>query len=143
MKKGSKSKNKKEEKNNKTAKKETNKEKKIESNKDSILFRDVINVLLKVEKCKGVNSKDAVKEILCDFFINVIENHPKDFTKIYYFLSHKIGPTYLIPDLQVQADIMEDLVIKIFNLSDNSLKDNLRHYGDLGQVASDIKQTNE
>ena len=44
----------------------------------------IFNVLLKIEKCKGVNSKDAVKKILCDFFINVIENNPKDFTKIYY-----------------------------------------------------------
>jgi len=111
--------------------------------KNSILFREIVDVLIKIEKCKGANSKDIVKEILSDLFITIIENHPQDLTKIYYFLSYKLGPSYLIPDLQIQADKLEELVIKLFNLSDNSLKDNLRHYGDLGQVASDIKQTNE
>jgi DNA ligase-1 len=114
-----------------------------EKNKNSILFREFVDVLLKIEKCKGLNSKDTVKETLCDFFIHIFEKYPQDFTKIYYFLSYKIGPTYLIPDLVILSDKLEEMVIRLFNLSDNSLKDNLKHYGDLGQVASDIKQTDE
>ena len=38
-----------------------------------ILFHDLIYILLKIEKYKGVNSKDFDKELLSDFFANIIE----------------------------------------------------------------------
>ena len=35
---------------------------------NSILFKEIVDVLLKVEQCKGENSKDAVKELLSNLF---------------------------------------------------------------------------
>ena len=68
--------------------------------KSSITFRELIDLLVKIEKYKGANAKDYLKEILSEFFIEIIENYRQDLSKIiisktilYYFLSYKLGPT--------------------------------------------------
>ena len=45
-----------------------------DKSKNTIDFKEVVDVLLKIEKCKGVNFKDVIKEILSEFFIKVIKN---------------------------------------------------------------------
>ena len=115
----------------------------VDKSKNTIDFRDVVDVLLKIEKCKGVNFKDIIKEILSEFFIKVIKNYPQDLSKIYYFLSYKLGPAYLIPDLELSNDKLESLVQKLFNISETLLIGNLKQTGDLGQVAYDLKKVME
>ena len=69
------------------------KEKEKEKEKEtSILFKDIVDVLLKVEQCKGENSKDAVKELLSNLFIKIINDYSPDLPKVSYFLSSKVGP---------------------------------------------------
>ena len=110
-------------------------------NKDhSILFRDIVDVLLKVETCKGENSKDAVKELLSNLFVNIINNYSTDLPKIYYFLSSKVGPEYISPEFGIGEGILEKIVGKVIGISDKQIKEKLIETGDLGLVASEGKK---
>ena len=62
----------------------------LSKSKSSITFRELIDLLVKIEKYKGANAKDCLKEILSEFFIEIIENYRQDLSKIYYFLSYKL-----------------------------------------------------
>jgi len=107
---------------------------------NSILFRDIVDVLLKVETCKGENSKDAVKELLSNLFVNIINNYSADLPKIYYFLSSKVGPEYISPEFGIGEGILEKIVGKVIGISDKILKEKLIETGDLGTVASEGKK---
>lgn len=107
---------------------------------NSILFRDIVDVLLKVETCKGENSKDAVKELLSNLFVNIINNYSADLPKIYYFLSSKVGPEYISPEFGIGEGILEKIVGKVIGISDKILKEKLIATGDLGTVASEGKK---
>ena len=106
----------------------------------SILFRDIVDVLLKVENCKGENSKDAAKELLSNLFVNIINNYSADLPKIYYFLSSKVGPEYISPEFGIGEGILEKIVGKVIGISDKILKEKLIATGDLGTVASEGKK---
>ena len=106
----------------------------------SILFRDIVDVLLKVETCKGENSKDAAKELLSNLFVNIINNYSADLPKIYYFLSSKVGPEYISPEFGIGEGILEKIVGKVIGISDKILKEKLIETGDLGTVASEGKK---
>ena len=67
------------------------KDKDTKNKENSILFKEIVDVLLKVEQCKGENSKDAVKELLSNLFIKIINEYSQDLPKVYYFLSSKVG----------------------------------------------------
>jgi len=110
---------------------------------NSILFKEVTEALLKIEKIQGSNSRDLKKEVLYTLFQRVIENYPKDLCKLYYFLAIKLGPTYLVPEIQLTEDKIEALVGKVLDLNEYILSQNLKQTGDLGQVASDIKRSSE
>ena len=112
-------------------------------NKNTLEFRELIDLLLQIEKCKGVNSRDVVKELLSEFLVKIIENYPQDLSKIYYFLNYKLGPSYLTPDLEISFDKLEALVQKLFGVNENLLLTNLKQTGDLGQVAYELKKINE
>ena len=113
----------------------------INNNKDnSILFREIVDVLLKVETCKGENSKDAVKELLSNLFVNIINNYSDDVPKIYYFLSSKVGPEYISPEFGIGEGILEKIVGKVIGISDKQIKEKLIETGDLGIVASEGKK---
>jgi len=110
---------------------------------DSIPFKEVVECLSKIEKIKGVNSQELKKEVLSILFKNIIENHPKDLSKMYYFLNIKLGPTYLVPEIQITEDKIEVMVGKILDLNEYVLIQNLKRTGDLGAIAYDIKKTSE
>ena len=112
-------------------------------NKNTLEFRELIDLLLQIEKCKGVNSRDVVKELLSEFLVKIIEHYPQDLSKIYYFLNYKLGPSYLTPDLEISFDKLEALVQKLFGVNENLLLTNLKQTGDLGQVAFELKKINE
>ena len=118
--------------------KSTNKNSKTKDG--SILFRDIVDVLLKVETCKGENSKDAVKELLSNLFVNIINNYSEDVPKIYYFLSSKVGPEYISPEFGIGEGILEKIVGKVIGISDKQIKERLIETGDLGTVASEGKK---
>ena len=116
---------------------------KLEKEKEkgnSILFKDIVDVLLKVEQCKGENSKDAVKELLSNLFIKIINEYSQDLPKVYYFLSSKVGPEYISPEFGIGEGILEKIVGKVIGISDKQLKDRLIETGDLGIVASEGKK---
>ena len=96
--------------------------------------------MLKVETCKGENSKDAVKELLSNLFVNIINNYSADLPKIYYFLSSKVGPEYISPEFGIGEGILEKIVGKVIGISDKILKEKLIETGDLGTVASEGKK---
>ena len=110
------------------------------NSENSILFRDIVDVLLKVETCKGENSKDAAKELLSNLFVNIINNYSADLPKIYYFLSSKVGPEYISPEFGIGEGILEKIVGKVIGISDKILKEKLIETGDLGTVASEGKK---
>ena len=110
------------------------------NSENSILFRDIVDVLLKVETCKGENSKDAAKELLSNLFVNIINNYSTDLPKIYYFLSSKVGPEYISPEFGIGEGILEKIVGKVIGISDKILKEKLIETGDLGTVASEGKK---
>ena len=111
------------------------------NNKDnSILFREIVEVLLKVETCKGENSKDAVKELLSNLFVNIITNYSEDVPKVYYFLSSKVGPEYISPEFGIGEGILEKIVGKVIGISDKQIKEKIIETGDLGTVASEGKK---
>ena len=117
------------------------KEKEKEKEKEtSILFKDIVDVLLKVEQCKGENSKDAVKELLSNLFIKIINEYSQDLPKVYYFLSSKVGPEYISPEFGIGEGILEKIVGKVIGISDKQLKERLIETGDLGIVASEGKK---
>ena len=107
---------------------------------ESILFKEIVDVLLKVELCKGENSKDAVKELLSNLFINIINNFPHDLPKVYYFLTSKVGPEYISPEFGIGEGILEKSVGKVIGISDKQLKEKVIESGDLGIVASEGKK---
>jgi len=116
---------------------------KLEKEKEkgnSILFKDIVDVLLKVEQCKGENSKDAVKELLSTLFIKIINEYSQDLPKVYYFLSSKVGPEYISPEFGIGEGILEKIVGKVIGISDKQLKERLIETGDLGIVASEGKK---
>ena len=117
-----------------------NKKDKEKNNEDSILFREIVDVLLKVEQCKGENSKDAVKELLSNLFIKIINEYPQDLPKVYYFLSSKVGPEYISPEFGIGEGILEKIVGKVIGISDKQLKEKLIETGDLGIVACEGKK---
>ena len=106
----------------------------------SIFFREIVDVLLKVETCKGENSKDAVKELLSNLFVNIINNYSEDVPKVYYFLSSKVGPEYISPEFGIGEGILEKIVGKVIGISDKQIKEKLIETGDLGTVASEGKK---
>ena len=108
--------------------------------KNSMPFGDLVDILLKIEKDIGVNSKNYVKDILSEFFVKIIDNYPQDLVKIYYFFNYKIGPSYLIPEMYIAEEKLEKMLEKIFCLFENSLKYKLGEIGDLGQVAANTKK---
>jgi DNA ligase-1 len=110
---------------------------------NSIPFKDVVEALSKIERIKGANSKDLKKEVLSSLFKNIIENYKKDLSKLYYFLNIKLGPTYLVPEIQITEDKIEVIVGKILDLNEYVLIQNLKKTGDLGAIAYDIKKTSE
>ena len=116
------------------------KNKNCQTKDGSILFRDIVDVLLKVETCKGENSKDAVKELLSNLFVNIINNYSEDVPKIYYFLSSKVGPEYISPEFGIGEGILEKIVGKVIGISDKQIKERLIETGDLGTVASEGKK---
>ena len=59
------------------------------------------------------------------------------------FLTYKVGPAYLIPNLTIKHDILESLVQKLYNTPHYYILNNLKNLGDLGLVASKIKEENE
>jgi DNA ligase-1 len=107
---------------------------------DSFLFREIVDVLLKVENCKGENSKDAVKELLSNLFVNIITNYSYDVPNVYYFLSSKVGPEYISPEFGIGEGILEKIVGKVIGISDKQIKERLIETGDLGTVASEGKK---
>ena len=107
---------------------------------DSILFREIVDVLLKVENCKGENSKDAAKELLSNLFVNIITNYSDDVPRVYYFLSSKVGPEYISPEFGIGEGILEKIVGKVIGISDKQIKERLIETGDLGIVASEGKK---
>ena len=114
---------------------------KNKDNKDnSILFREIVDVLLKVENCKGENSKDAAKELMSNLFVNIINNYSEDVPKVYYFLSSKVGPEYISPEFGIGEGILEKIVGKVIGISDKQIKERLIETGDLGTVASEGKK---
>ena len=120
--------------------KDKNKSTKEKEKRDSIFFREIVDVLLKVEQCKGENSKDAVKELLSNLFIKIINDYPQDLPKVYYFLSSKVGPEYISPEFGIGEGILEKIVGKVIGISDKQLKEKLIETGDLGIVASEGKK---
>ena len=127
--------------NESTKKEPINSTQKNVNNKDnSILFREIVDVLLKVETCKGENSKDTVKELLSNLFVNIINNYSEDVPKIYYFLSSKVGPEYISPEFGIGEGILEKIVGKVIGISDKQIKEKLIETGDLGTVASEGKK---
>ena len=116
------------------------KDKPEKDKENSILFKDIVDVLLKVEQCKGENSKDAVKELLSNLFIKIINEYSQDLPKVYYFLSSKVGPEYISPEFGIGEGILEKIVGKVIGISDKQLKDRLIETGDLGIVASEGKK---
>ena len=115
-------------------------QKKVNNKESSIFFREIVDVLLKVETCKGENSKDAVKELLSNLFINIINNYSSDLPKVYYFLSSKVGPEYISPEFGIGEGILEKIVGKVIGISDKQIKEKLIETGDLGIVASEDKK---
>ena len=115
-------------------------QKKVNNKESSIFFREIVDVLLKVEICKGENSKDAVKELLSNLFINIINNYSSDLPKVYYFLSSKVGPEYISPEFGIGEGILEKIVGKVIGISDKQIKEKLIETGDLGIVASEGKK---
>ena len=115
-------------------------QKKVNNKESSIFFREIVDVLLKVETCKGENSKDAVKELLSNLFINIINNYSSDLPKVYYFLSSKVGPEYISPEFGIGEGILEKIVGKVIGISDKQIKEKLIETGDLGIVASEGKK---
>ena len=116
------------------------KDKDTKNKENSILFKEIVDVLLKVEQCKGENSKDAVKELLSNLFIKIINEYSQDLPKVYYFLSSKVGPEYISPEFGIGEGILEKIVGKVIGISDKQLKDRLIETGDLGIVASEGKK---
>ena len=110
---------------------------------NSIYFKEVAEAFLKIEKIQGSTARDLKKEVLSTLFARVIENHPKDLSKLYYFLVVKLGPTYLVPEIQMTEDKIEALVGKVLDLNEYILNQNLKQTGDLGQVAYDVKKSSE
>lgn len=115
-------------------------QKNVNNKEGSIFFREIVDVLLKVETCKGENSKDAVKELLSNLFINIINNYSSDLPKVYYFLSSKVGPEYISPEFGIGEGILEKIVGKVIGISDKQIKEKLIETGDLGIVASEGKK---
>ena len=113
------------------------------NNKSSIYFSEFVEILNQLEKCKGITNRDLAKQTLIDLFVRIINDYPQDFTKIYYFLTYKVGPAYLIPNLTIKHDILESLVQKLYNTPHYYILNNLKNLGDLGLVASKIKEENE
>ena len=116
---------------------------KYSRNRSSIYFSEFVEILNQLEKCKGITNRDLAKQTLIDLFIRIINDYPQDFTKIYYFLTYKVGPAYLIPNLTIKHDILESLVQKLYNTPHYYILNNLKNLGDLGLVASKIKEENE
>ena len=117
-----------------------NQEKSQKNKENSILFKEIVEVLLKVEQCKGENSKDAVKELLSNLFIQIINEYSQDLPKVYYFLTSKVGPEYISPEFGIGEGILEKIVGKVIGISDKQLKERLIETGDLGIVASEGKK---
>ena len=127
--------------NQKNEKEKITSNQKNKNNKDnSILFREIVDVLLKVENCKGENSKDAAKELMSNLFVNIINNYSEDVSKVYYFLSSKVGPEYISPEFGIGEGILEKIVGKVIGISDKQIKERLIETGDLGTVASEGKK---
>lgn len=80
---------------------------------------------------------------MSEFFYKVIETYPQDIAKIYYYLLYKLGPSYLIPDLEIPVDKLEALVQRILGISEPVLINYLKQTSDLGQVCYDIKKKSE
>ena len=126
------------------------KEKKVESipknkllkeDEKSLPFMNLINVLIKVENSKGENSKDAIKTLFGNLFQEIITNYPDDFSRVYYFLLSKVGPTYRSPEFGIGNGILEKVVSKVIGISDSQIKERMKDLGDLAIVASEGKKT--
>lgn len=107
----------------------------------SLPFMTIIEVLIKIETCKGVNSKDAIKDLFATLFQKLIYSNPEDLSRCYYFLLSKVGPTYRSPEFGIGNGILEKIVGKVIGMSDKQIKEKMITFGDLALVASEGKKT--
>ena len=107
----------------------------------SLPFSVLIDVLVKVENSKGENSKDNIKTLFGNLFKEIITKYPNDFTRVYYFLLSKVGPTYRSPEYGIGNGILEKVVSKVIGISENQIKEKMKEVGDLAIVASEGKKS--
>ena len=126
-----------------SASKEPKKEVKPTSKSEdkSLPFSVLIDVLVKVENSKGENSKDNIKSLFGNLFKEIITKYPDDFTRVYYFLLSKVGPTYRSPEYGIGNGILERVVSKVIGISETQIKEKMKEVGDLAIVASEGKKT--
>lgn len=55
----------------------------------------ITKALAEVENCKGVNSKDAIKEIIGNVFRSSIILNPSELSSLFYFCIIKLSPDYV------------------------------------------------
>ena len=68
----------------------------------------IAKALSEVELCKGVNSKDAIKEILANVFRSGILLNPSEVADLFYFFIIKMAPDYE----SLETGIGHELLVK-------------------------------
>lgn len=108
---------------------------------ESIPFSTLIEGLVKIESCKGENSKDKIKQIFSDIFENIIISSPDDLPRAYYFLLSKVGPEYKANEFGIGTHILEKVVGKAIGKNMEQIKESMIKLGDLALVAMEGKKS--
>ncbi len=62
---------------------------------EKVPFSFMVQSLAEIEKCKGENSKDAIKEIMANVFRSISLLHPQELSSAFYFYVLKLAPEYM------------------------------------------------
>lgn len=103
-------------------------------------FSSLALILDKVSEIKGEISKEKIKNILADFFSQVISNRKQDLVKTYYFCILKLSPDYIPSDLGIGDSILMKAISKVTARTEKNLREAYNNIGDLGTIAMESKK---
>jgi len=106
---------------------------------ENVPFSFIAQSLSEIEKCKGENSKDAIKEIVANVFRSVSLLHPQELASVFYFYIVKLAPEYMHKETGVGQEILVKAIARVVGRSEKEVREDRVALGDLGLVLSESK----
>lgn len=97
-------------------------------------FFFVCECLSEVEKCKGENSKDIMKEIISNMFRGIMVNKRDELWIAFNFCTTRIDAEHLQAETGIGSETLVKAAARVTGRSEKQIRDSVAQIGDLGKV---------